>query len=190
MSYHNLRKIHLVTGAARSGKSEWAEILAINTNKSVIYIATAEVDPSDLEWQERIAKHRLRRPKNWQTLLINRELSPIIEKYQDSNCLLIDSLGTWVANFLDQDDTTWEKNWEQLLTSLQKPGAEVIFVAEETGWGVVPAYKSGRLFRDRLGMLVRHLGAMATNVYLTTGGHVLNLSLLGKPLPSKLPEGQ
>jgi adenosylcobinamide kinase / adenosylcobinamide-phosphate guanylyltransferase len=52
----------------------------------------------------------------------------------------------------------------------------------------VPAYSSGRLFRDRLGQLVRRLGAIANPVYLIVGGHVLNLSLLGSPLPTPLNE--
>ncbi|MEB3338441.1 MAG: bifunctional adenosylcobinamide kinase/adenosylcobinamide-phosphate guanylyltransferase, partial [Leptolyngbyaceae bacterium] len=52
----------LVTGPARSGKSEWAERLAIASHQSVIYVATASVDPTDLEWQARIEQHRLRRP--------------------------------------------------------------------------------------------------------------------------------
>jgi adenosylcobinamide kinase/adenosylcobinamide-phosphate guanylyltransferase len=56
-------------------------------------------------------------------------------------------------------------------------------VAEETGWGVVPAYPLGRKFRDRLGALVRQLGRICEPVYLVVGGHVLNLSLLAVPLP-------
>jgi len=70
-----------------------------------------------------------------------------------------------------------------LLAGLQYRSSQVIFVAEETGWGVVPAYQLGRTFRDRLGGLVRRLGAVADTVYLITGGHVLNLSQLGHPLP-------
>jgi adenosylcobinamide kinase/adenosylcobinamide-phosphate guanylyltransferase len=69
-----------------------------------------------------------------------------------------------------------------LLDSLAPIAGTVIFVAEETGWGVVPAYPIGRLFRDRLGELVRKLGIIANPVYLVTGGHVLNLSVLGSPL--------
>ena len=61
--------------------------------------------------------------------------------------------------------------------------ADVILVGEETGWGVVPAYPAGRLFRDRLGTLVRQIGAIADNVYLVTGGYALELSVLGTPLP-------
>ena len=62
-------KIILVTGAARSGKSEWAEDLAIKSEKNVVYIATATQNPDDLEWQERIQKHQQRRPQDWITLL-------------------------------------------------------------------------------------------------------------------------
>jgi adenosylcobinamide kinase/adenosylcobinamide-phosphate guanylyltransferase len=99
------------------------------------------------------------------------------------SCLLIDSLGTWVANLLEQDDITWEGTVQNLLLSLEQVGGEVILVAEETGWGVVPAYQIGRTFRDRQGSLVRRLGAIGDPVYLVTGGHVLNLSTLGSPLP-------
>jgi adenosylcobinamide kinase/adenosylcobinamide-phosphate guanylyltransferase len=59
-------------------------------------------------------------------------------------------------------------------------------VAEETGWGVVPPYESGRAFRDRLGNLSRELGRVADRVYLVVAGHVLDLRLLGTPLPEFL----
>ena len=64
----NIRQVVLVTGAARSGKSEWAETLAHNSNKSVVYIATAMMSPEDREWQQRILQHQKRRPSSWQTI--------------------------------------------------------------------------------------------------------------------------
>ncbi|OKH22965.1 bifunctional adenosylcobinamide kinase/adenosylcobinamide-phosphate guanylyltransferase [Hydrococcus rivularis NIES-593] len=176
------RQIILVTGAARSGKSEWAETLATQTGKSVVYVATATIDPSDSQWQARIEKHRLRRPAEWQTLQVPIELAATFEAATPPQCLLVDSLGTWVANLLDRDETTWENIAFELLDRLQQAAVDIILVAEETGWGVVPAYPSGRLFRDRLGDLVRQIGAIADSVYLVVGGHVLNLTLLGKPL--------
>lgn len=178
----NSGKIVLVTGASRSGKSEFAEILTTKTDKSIVYIATATVDPMDWEWQARIARHQQRRPENWQTLAISDKLPATITKALSSECLLIDSLGTWVANFWDWDCEAWQEISAQLLASLQSTKAEIVLVAEETGWGIVPAYKSGRLFRDRLGHLSRQIGGIANTVYLITGGHVLNLSLLGEPL--------
>jgi adenosylcobinamide kinase/adenosylcobinamide-phosphate guanylyltransferase len=175
----------LVTGPSRSGKSEWAEMLAMQTGKQVIYVATALSDPEDVEWQARIDRHQQRRPDEWMTLLVPVELAATIQGYCDSNCcLLVDSLGTWVANLLDQDEVDWERICANLLESLAEVGGTVIFVAEETGWGVVPAYPLGRLFRDRLGTLVRKIGVISNSVYLVTGGHVLNLSDLGSPLPN------
>lgn len=176
-------RVMLVTGPARSGKSEWAETLAMQLGKPVIYVATAQVDPADSEWLFRIEKHRCRRPTNWVTLEVPHQLVETIETAPLCNCLLVDSLGTWVANLLDRDDSRWEGIVQNLLLSLEQVAGDVILVAEETGWGVVPAYPIGRTFRDRLGSLVRRLGAIADPVYLVTGGHVLNLSALGSPLP-------
>lgn len=176
------RQIILVTGAARSGKSEWAETLAKEMGKPVMYVATAMVDENDPEWQARIDRHRLRRPTDWQTLQIPIQLGAIFEVATPPQCFLVDSLGTWVANLLDRDDSTWQNITDKMLDLLQQTKVDIILVAEETGWGVVPAYETGRRFRDRLGNLVRQIGAIANPVYLVTGGHVLNLSLLGKPL--------
>lgn len=174
----------IVTGPARSGKSEWAEMLAMQSGKQVIYVATAKIDVNDVEWQERITKHQKRRPAEWLTLSVPEDIITTIRESETDSCLLIDSLGTWVANWLDRDEEIWENIVLSLLNTIQEiDRKELIFVAEETGWGVVPAYPVGRLFRDRLGNLVRYLGAIANAVYLVTGGHVINLTMLGSPLP-------
>lgn len=177
-------RLILVTGPARSGKSEWAETLARQTDKPAIYVATAQIDPTDREWLLRIEQHRCRRPADWKTVEEPIDLTATILASPPSSCLLVDSLGTWVANLLDQDEVTWEQTLQQLLDSLAQAIADIILVAEETGWGVVPAYPAGRKFRDRLGMVVRRIGAIADSVYLVTGGFALNLSVLGSPLPS------
>jgi len=176
------RAIILVTGPARSGKSEWAETLAGRSPSPVTYIATAYIDKNDPEWCNRIDLHQQRRPSNWESLEIPLELPQFLLTVNPPRCLLIDSVGTWVANFLDLDAEAWNQTATTLINSLLHTSVEVILVAEETGWGVVPAYPVGRLFRDRLGMLVRQLGAISTTTYLVTGGHVLNLSVLGQPL--------
>jgi adenosylcobinamide kinase/adenosylcobinamide-phosphate guanylyltransferase len=98
---------------------------------------------------------------------------------------LVDSLGTWLANILEQNQQTWNETLEAIIDSLLQASGDVILVAEETGWGVVPSFPIGRLFRDRLGSLIRRVGVICFPVYLVTGGHVLNLSALGVPLKSK-----
>ncbi len=173
----------LVTGPARSGKSEWAEHWAMQSQKPVVYVATSIMSATDEEWQQRIEQHRNRRPSNWQTKEVPHHLAETIKTADRDGCLLIDSLGTWLANQLDQDDISWQICIEELIAVLNPPVCDVIFVAEETGWGIVPAYPLGRTFRDRLGYLVRRIGEVATQVYLVTGGYALDLKHLGTPLP-------
>jgi adenosylcobinamide kinase/adenosylcobinamide-phosphate guanylyltransferase len=179
-----MSQIILVTGPGRSGKSEWAEALALDSKQPVIYVATGTIDPTDEEWVARIAQHQQRRENwHWETLEVPIDLVGTIDQAPEHFCLLIDSLGTWVANLLEIDDAKWHTTVTELLTCMQRNHCQLIFVAEETGWGVVPAYKLGRTFRDRLGGLIRRVGAVANPVYLVTGGHVLNLSQLGTVLP-------
>ncbi|PZV13347.1 MAG: bifunctional adenosylcobinamide kinase/adenosylcobinamide-phosphate guanylyltransferase [Leptolyngbya sp.] len=176
------RYIVLVTGPSRSGKSEWAEELAAQVSDPVIYVATSQLEPTDLEWQARVERHRDRRPKNWITQAVPFDLAAALDTAPPAHCLLVDSLGTWLTNCLDQPEDDWKKTEQILLASLQSTSNTIILVAEETGWGVVPAYPLGRTFRDRLGYLTRQISAIADTVYLVTAGYALNLSQLGTPL--------
>ena len=183
-------RIILVTGPARSGKSEWAESLAQQTQQPVIYLATARRNPDDPEWQARIQQHRQRRPVTWTTQEVPLKIATVIQQADANTCLLVDSLGTWVTNGLDQPDPWWEGQVATLLNSLQQTAANVILVAEEVGWGLVPAYPVGRQFRDRIGSLVRRLSPLAKPIYLVVGGHALNLSQLGVPIPTIPSNGE
>ncbi|NJK40649.1 MAG: bifunctional adenosylcobinamide kinase/adenosylcobinamide-phosphate guanylyltransferase [Acaryochloridaceae cyanobacterium SU_2_1] len=184
--------LRLVTGPSRSGKSEWAETLAMQSGQPVVYIATASLDPEDSEWQARIERHQHRRPSSWQTLCVPLDLAVAIQGQPPGLCILIDSLGSWLTNCLEQDSITWQDSAHQLFLALQQSESQVIIVAEETTWGVVPAYASGRLFRDRLAELERAIAAIADQVDLVVAGYALNLKALGQfvsPIPS-LPLGE
>ena len=173
-------QIILVTGAANSGKSEWAEYLAIQTNQSLIYIATGQKNESDLEWMQKIEAHQKRRSSQWQTWEIPEQLPSAINQIPMDSCTLIDSLGTWVANYLEAEDSIWQQQTEQLISNLQNAhSSPIIIVAEETGWGIVPAYELGRIFRRRLGKLTRQIGTIAELVYLVVGGYAIDISKIG-----------
>ncbi|WP_017297117.1 bifunctional adenosylcobinamide kinase/adenosylcobinamide-phosphate guanylyltransferase [Nodosilinea nodulosa] len=172
-------RIALVTGPARSGKSEWAETLAAESGQAVIYVATSQIDPEDLDWQKRVALHRDRRPDHWQLQEIPIALPAAILSATEQDCLLIDSLGTWLANLLEQDDDTWQATVRSLIKSLRQTPSTVILVSEETGWGVVPAYPIGRLFRDRLGYLTRQVGTVADALYLVVAGYAVDMKKVG-----------
>lgn len=175
----------LVTGPSRSGKSEWAEALAAATaqNGAVTYVATAQWDPTDLEWQARLMAHQQRRPAPWITCEVPRALAAALAAAPPGETWVVDSLGTWVANCLEESDLEWQAQVNALVASVQRPGATRILVAEETGWGVVPAYPQGRQFRDRLGDLTRRVGAIADQVYLVVAGYALDLKAGGHPVP-------
>jgi adenosylcobinamide kinase/adenosylcobinamide-phosphate guanylyltransferase len=170
----------LVTGAANSGKSEWAEYLAVQTHKSLIYIATGQKNEADPEWMAKIKAHQQRRTSQWQTWEVPQQLPSAIKKIPPHACTLIDSLGTWVANYLQVEELIWQQQTKELIFNLQdSPSSPIIIVAEETGWGIVPAYELGRIFRRRLGRLIRDLGTIANQVYLVVGGYAVDVSKIG-----------
>lgn len=173
----------VVTGPSRSGKSEWAEHLAASSGRAVVYIATSQVDPQDAEWQRRLALHRVRRPADWQLQEVPLDLVGALGRGERDRCLLIDSLGTWLANRLEQDDAAWEASLAELIDALQQTPAQVILVAEAVGWSLVPTHPLGRRFSDRLGQLTRQTSAIAQQVYLVTAGFALDLRQLGCLVP-------
>ncbi|MBP0016828.1 MAG: bifunctional adenosylcobinamide kinase/adenosylcobinamide-phosphate guanylyltransferase [Cyanobacteria bacterium SBLK] len=172
----------LAIGPASSGKSEWAERLAKDSGKAVSYVATARENADDREWQAKISRHASRRPREWKTLLVPVDLAATIRTMQEEDCFLVDSVGTWLTNLLDRSEEEWEEIVMELLESLQQAKGTVILVGEETGWGLVPTYPIGRTFRDRLGNLTRRIGAIASSVYLITGGYAIDLAAIGTPL--------
>ena len=58
--------VTLVIGAARAGKTAFAERLAARHGPHVCYVATAE--PLDDDMRTRIAAHRADRPPTWRTI--------------------------------------------------------------------------------------------------------------------------
>jgi len=105
--------------------------------------------------------------------------------------LLVDSLGTWVAEMLDRcggwDDVPgWGERFgaevAALVTAWRNTPRRVVAVGEETGWGVVPESASGRRFRDALGLLTQRLAAESERVLLVTAGRVV-------PLDQEVPGG-
>jgi adenosylcobinamide kinase / adenosylcobinamide-phosphate guanylyltransferase len=178
-----LMAVILITGPSRSGKSEWAEALVQRTIQPITYIATAVHTLDDPEWEARIVQHRQRRPTSWKVLELNQELISYLQQQQDAtSSLLIDSLGTWLASWLEESEEDWERIATAFIDTLTNYKGSIVLVSEEVGWGVVPVYPMGRLFRDRLGTLNRKVGLIAEEVYLVVSGYALDLKKLGIPI--------
>ena len=171
----------LVTGPSRGGKSEWAEqrINQLAVSHSVAYLATGPVLPEDANWQARLERHRRRRPASW-TLLEASDAAAVAEALGPDGCLadqlvLLDSLGGIVAAGLSQSELDWQEQQQLLLERLAQHPMPVVLVAEEVGWGVVPATAIGGVFRDRNGSLTRNCERLCRESWLVAAGRALPL---------------
>jgi adenosylcobinamide kinase/adenosylcobinamide-phosphate guanylyltransferase len=160
--------ITLVLGGARSGKSAVAERLATSLSASVTYLATAEADPDDRDFLERIERHRARRPPTWTTIEAGRQLASHLGAAEGT--VLIDSLGTWVAAH-----DGFEVDLDALIGTLATRAGDTVVVSEEVGLGVHPSTEIGGRFRDALGSVNQRVADTADRVLLVIAGRVLPL---------------
>ncbi len=159
--------ITLVLGGARSGKSTYAESLALARNHTV-YIATAEI--VDAEMANRVRHHRERRNKAWATLEEPLELAAAIRSVTAPDCaVLVDCLTLWLSNLMHAGRDI-DAESEALLSCLQTVTNPVILVANEIGLGIVPDNRLAREFRDHAGRLHQGLAAIAQRVYFVVAG--------------------
>lgn len=162
--------ITLVLGGARSGKSAYAEQLAIKNNQNVVYIATAQAH--DNEMQQRINKHQQQRPSHWQTVEEPIALSQVLQAHNQANkTVLVDCLTLWLTNLLCLDnDEQLENEKKQLLSCLSQVNTNVILVSNEVGLGIIPMGELTRRYVDEAGYLHQDIAALADNVILVTAG--------------------
>jgi adenosylcobinamide kinase/adenosylcobinamide-phosphate guanylyltransferase len=179
-----------ITGPVRSGKSRFAERLARERSGDVLYVATARVDPGDAEWTARLAHHAARRPAEWRVVetaaAATEPLARIAAEAPASLTLLVDSLGTWLAERMSRrleaggeaaalDSVALEAEISETVDALAATQGHAIVVGDEAGWGLVPPFASGRLFRDVLGRAQQRLAARSERAYLVVAGFALDL---------------
>jgi adenosylcobinamide kinase/adenosylcobinamide-phosphate guanylyltransferase len=172
----------LISGPAGGGKSRWAEQLAAASTLSVVYLATGPSLPDDPDWQERLRRHRSRRPEHWQCREVGGELAPAVAELQEGQIGLVDSLGTWVAAHLHLPDDLWRHRCIELQATLALSRVPLLLVCEEVGWGLVPPSSAGGRFRNRLPPLQRRLAERADACWLVLQGRALDLRRLGLPV--------
>jgi adenosylcobinamide kinase/adenosylcobinamide-phosphate guanylyltransferase len=165
------KTVTLVLGGARSGKSRYAQELA-SAFRRVVFIATAL--PSDTEMRQKIAEHRRNRPQCWKTVEAPLNLDRTLGQ-EDSNAdlLLIDCLSLYAANLMRRKRTKRVQVWDdirRLCEAVRSTRASVVIVSNEVGGGVVPAYRSGREYRDFLGELNQQIAKIADRVILMVAG--------------------
>jgi adenosylcobinamide kinase/adenosylcobinamide-phosphate guanylyltransferase len=190
------------TGGARSGKSAAAQNLAVRhaADGASVTAVVFGIVGDDAEMADRVAAHQATRPETFDVVEI-RDSRATLEQLGSESLLLLDCLGTFVGMVMAEQ---WPSNTEgyelvdagsdlpsgyaetveervgELVSALCKRTGDVILVTNEVGDGVVPAYGSGRLFRDVLGRANRTLVERADRSYLTVCGRLVELSALAE----------
>ncbi len=186
--------VTLVTGPVRSGKSRYVIEIAQASGRRVSYVATAMRDGGDDEWNSRLTRHVHDRPVSWDSIesasLSHEALIALFHDGLAEQCIVVDALGTWLAariaiqiDVLERDFAAFELQMDEeaaeLAQAMLDSHAQVVVVAEEVGWDIVPVAASARLFRDVLGRMKQRLAAGADAVFLVVCGFALDLRALG-----------
>ncbi len=177
------RRLTLVLGGVRAGKSRYAQELAREGDR-VLFVATAEA--GDEEMSSRIAAHRAERPRGWATLEEPVDLvTALAPRLPDFDTVLIDCLTLWVSNLLLQDPDDGEVQADiqtrarRLVDLFEQSNSAWIVVSNEVGLGVIPATRLGRDYADALGRVNQQFAAAADEVTVMFAGLPVSLKARG-----------
>ena len=161
------RKIILITGGQRSGKSREAERLALSLSEHPVYVATAHI--WDDEFRERVHKHQERRGPQW----TNIEEEKYLSKHDlTERVVVVDCVTLWLTNFffetsdVDQTLETVKDEFDRFTTH----DATYIFVTNEIGSGGVSDNAIQRKFTDLEGWMNHYIASKADEVILMVSG--------------------
>ncbi|MFY0253372.1 bifunctional adenosylcobinamide kinase/adenosylcobinamide-phosphate guanylyltransferase [Chitinophaga sp. 30R24] len=164
--------LHLITGGARSGKSSYAQELALSMSAHPVYVATAKI--WDDEFAERIQRHQKERGPAWVTYEEELYISklPLGEQV-----VVIDCVTLWLTNFFEQyaydGDNTLQAMLAEITTLEKYAGLHLsnfIVVTNEIGMGIHADTRAGRKFTDLQGWVNQHLARIANTVTLMVSG--------------------
>lgn len=169
-----MKRIYLITGGERSGKSLYAEKLALSLSPHPIYMATAHI--WDDEFRLRVLHHQERRGPEWTNIEEEQKLS---QHDVARRVVLIDCLTLWATNYFTAASVNAEDlpDVNSILEELRaeflqftKQDATFIFVTNEIGMGGVSPNAVQRRFTDLLGWLNQFVASQADEVILMVSG--------------------
>jgi adenosylcobinamide kinase / adenosylcobinamide-phosphate guanylyltransferase len=160
--------IHLITGGARSGKSSYAQQLALSLAEDPIYVATARIWDDD--FGARVKRHQQDRGPEWTNIeeQLYVSLLPL-----EGRVAVIDCVTLWLTNFFmqhKQDVDTALYSIQQEINALNTKNATIIIVTNEIGMGVHADTDTGRKFTDLQGWANQYIAQRAQKVVLMVSG--------------------
>ncbi|MES0882204.1 bifunctional adenosylcobinamide kinase/adenosylcobinamide-phosphate guanylyltransferase [Roseibium sp. SCP14] len=173
MTDKNSPRATLVFGGARSGKSRFAETLAVRSGLEKVYVATGAA--FDAEMAERITAHRQQRGPGWVTVEEQMDLTAALEREcAPQRVVLVDCLTLWLSNLtFSGGDIGLET--DRLCEAIRNLPGSCIFVSNEVGMGIVPENRLSRSFRDAQGRLNQDIAEVCSQVVFVAAGQPLLL---------------
>ena len=163
-----MKRIILITGGARSGKSTYAEQLALRLTRHPVYLATARI--WDEDFRQRVLMHQARRGPEWLNIEEEKQLS--LRKVE-GRTVVIDCVTLWCTNFffdLQADIRQALAAAQQEFDRFTAQEATFIFVTNEIGMGGTSENELQRKFTDMLGWMNQYIASRANEVILMTAG--------------------
>jgi adenosylcobinamide kinase/adenosylcobinamide-phosphate guanylyltransferase len=159
-----MRRIILITGGQRSGKSQEAEKLALSMSPTPVYMATAHI--WDEEFRRRVEIHQQRRGSQWTNIEEELQLS---KHNLAGRVVVIDCVTLWLTNWLQASDNPLEQAKAEF-DKFTTPDAIFIFVTNEIGSGGTSTNALQRRFTDLQGWMNQYIAQKADEVILMVSG--------------------
>ena len=163
-----MKRIILITGGSRSGKSTHAEQLALSLSDKPVYLATARI--WDEEFRERVRRHQARRGPQWTNIEEEKQLS---RHNLAGRVVLVDCLTLWATNFFFDGGGDVDATLAALKAEFDRftaQDATFIFVTNEIGMGGVSDNEVQRKFTDLQGWMNQYVASRADEVILMVSG--------------------
>ena len=179
-----MKRIILITGGQRSGKSSKAEELALSLSENPVYMATAHV--WDEEFLERVRRHQERRGPQWTNI---EEETALSKHDMTGHVVVIDCVTLWLTNFFfaqesggQVHDSAESRNHATCppdsplelakaeFDKFTEAEATYIFVTNEIGSGGVSDNAIQRKFTDLQGWMNQYIAQKADEVILMVSG--------------------
>ncbi len=162
-----MRRIILITGGQRSGKSQHAEQMALRLTDHPVYLATAHI--WDEEFRQRVQRHQERRGPHW----TNIEEEKLLSRHNvTARVVVIDCVTLWLTNFFfeQQDVSKTLETVKEEFDCFTSQDATFIFVTNEIGSGGVSDNVVQRQFTDLEGWMNQYIASKADEVILMVSG--------------------
>ncbi|WP_404428166.1 bifunctional adenosylcobinamide kinase/adenosylcobinamide-phosphate guanylyltransferase [Sutcliffiella horikoshii] len=156
--------IIFVSGGARSGKSCFAEKLALslhnkNPSTRLVYLATSQKSDKEMEW--RIAMHQAQRGEEWMVEEVPVEVGRSIMQARKGDVILLDCLTIWLSNMLfdgiprkKEEIVATVEEWG---TFARKKGLTLLIVSNDLNEEPLSSYKTVRCYVYMLELLHQNI---------------------------------